>query len=135
MKALRIVFVGGYFCAAMLPLIWLLLTSFKTRDDSIAVHPKFVPTWAEEVAADGIYFRANLDGYRQLAAVYAGGDHAFFHYLGNSLVIGLLSTLCSAASASSASPLALVPSRAAPKWRTAAANSSLYTGTFQKSCK
>ena len=42
MKVLRIVFVGGYFCAAMLPLIWLLLTSFKTRDDSIAVHPKFV---------------------------------------------------------------------------------------------
>ena len=95
MKALRIAFVGGYFCAAMLPLIWLLLTSFKTRDDSIAVYPKFAPTWASEVAADGIYFRANLDGYRQLAAVYAGGDHAFFHYLGNSLVIGLLSTLCS----------------------------------------
>ena len=95
MKALRIAFVGGYFCAAMLPLIWLLLTSFKTRDDSIAVYPKFAPTWASEVAADGIYFRANLDGYRQLAAVYAGGDHAFFYYLGNSLVIGLLSTLCS----------------------------------------
>ncbi len=95
MKALRIAFVGGYFCAAMLPLIWLLLTSFKTRDDSIAVHPKLVPTSASEVAADGIYFRANLDGYRELAAVYAGGEHAFFHYLGNSLVIGLLSTLCS----------------------------------------
>ena len=47
MKALRIAFVGGYFCAAMLPLLWLLLTSFKTRDDSIAVHPKFAPTWAE----------------------------------------------------------------------------------------
>ena len=95
MKALRIAFVGGYFCAAMLPLLWLLLTSLKTLDDSIAVYPKFAPTWASEVAADGIYFRANLDGYRQLAAVYAGGDHAFFYYLGNSLVIGLLSTLCS----------------------------------------
>lgn len=64
MKALRIAWVGFYFAVAMLPLAWLVLTSFKTRDDSIAVHPKFVPTWASPVAADGIYFRANLDGYR-----------------------------------------------------------------------
>ena len=85
MKALRIVFVGGYFCAAMLPLIWLLLTSFKTRDDSIAVHPKFAPTWAEEVAADGIYFRANLDGYRQLACGVRRWRSRLFPLLGQQL--------------------------------------------------
>ena len=30
-----------------------------------------------------------------MAAVYAGANHAFFHYLGNSLLIGLFSTACS----------------------------------------
>ena len=95
MRALRWLFVGGYFCVAMLPLCWLLLTSFKVRDESITVHPKFIPTLAATVAPDDLYFRANLDGYRQLAAVYAGANHAFFHYLGNSLLIGLFSTACS----------------------------------------
>ena len=95
MRALRLVFVGCYFCVAMLPLLWLLLTSFKLRDESITVYPKFVPTLAEEVAADDPYFRANLDGYRQLTEVYAGANRAFIHYLGNSLLIGLFSTGCS----------------------------------------
>ena len=95
MRALRWLFVGGYFCVAMLPLCWLLLTSFKVRDESITVHPKFIPTFAATIAPDDPYFRANLDGYRQLAAVYAGANRAFFHYLGNSLLIGLFSTACS----------------------------------------
>jgi|TARA_B100000676_G_C17949249_1_gene771070 multiple sugar transport system permease protein len=95
MRALRWLFVGGYFCVAMLPLCWLLLTSFKVRDESITVHPKFIPTLAATVAPDDPYFRANLDGYRQLAAVYAGANRAFLHYLGNSLLIGLFSTACS----------------------------------------
>lgn len=95
MKILRLAGVGCYLCLAMLPLIWLLLTSLKVRDESITVHAKFVPTLATEVEPDDRYFRANLDGYRQLTAVYGGTNHTFFHYLGNSLLIGCFSTLCS----------------------------------------
>ena len=95
MKILRLLFVGCYLSVAMLPLIWLLLTSFKLREESITVHAKYLPSLAAEVGPDDPYFRANLDGYRQLAAVYQGSNHSFFHYLGNSLLIGGFSTFCS----------------------------------------
>jgi len=94
-KILRLLFVGCYLSVAMLPLIWLLLTSFKLREESITVHAKYLPSLAAEVGPDDPYFRANLDGYRQLAAVYQGSKHSFFHYLGNSLLIGGFSTFCS----------------------------------------
>jgi multiple sugar transport system permease protein len=48
-----------------------------------------------KVEPNDAYFRANLDGYRQLAKVYSGAGKPFFHYLGNSLLIGLCSTLAS----------------------------------------
>ena len=35
MRVWRLLCVGGYLSVAMLPLIWLLLTSFKLRDESI----------------------------------------------------------------------------------------------------
>ena len=95
MKLWRLAFIGLYCSVAILPLLWLLLPSFKVRDETIAVHPKVVPTLDEQVAPDGVYFRVNLEGYRQLSEVYAGASHTFFHYLGNSLIIGLCSTLFS----------------------------------------
>ena len=95
MRVWRLLCVGGYLSVAMLPLIWLLLTSFKLRDESITVRAKFIPTLAETVESGDPYFRANLDGYRQLATVYQGANHSFFHYLRNSLLIGCFSTFCS----------------------------------------
>jgi len=94
-SGVRRVFICVYFCIAVLPLGWLVITSFKDRADSISVHAKFVPSFSGEVDPDGVRFRANLDGYRHLNQAYAGADHAFFHYLGNSVLIGLFSTLSS----------------------------------------
>ena len=95
MRALRGIFICFYLGIAVLPLVWLVVTSFKDRADSISVQARFVPSFEEEVDPEGIRFRANLDGYRRLNEVYAGADYTFFHYLGNSVLIGLFSTLAS----------------------------------------
>ena len=95
MKALRWIFICGYFSVAALPLAWLGITSFKTRADSISVQAKFVPAFRGDAGPGEVRFRANLDGYRKLGQVYAGADYTFFHYLGNSVFIGLFSTLAS----------------------------------------
>ena len=93
MKLLRWLFILSYLCASTLPLGWLLLTSFKNKADSISIEPKWVPAFGGEVAPGSIYFVPNLESYRQLDQVYAGSNRAFFHYLGNSIVVGVFSTL------------------------------------------
>lgn len=95
MRILIRVFVGVYFCIAALPLVWLLMTSFKTRSASIGVQAKFLPTASAEVDPQSVRFQPTLDGYRQLNQAYAGAKYSFFRYLGNSVLIGLLSTLAS----------------------------------------
>ena len=93
MKLLRWLFILSYFAASTLPLAWLVLTSIKSKADSISVRPKLAPALSGEVAPGSIYFEPNLDGYRQLSQAYAGTNRAFLHYLGNSIVVGLFSTL------------------------------------------
>ncbi len=95
MNILRWFFIAFYFSVATLPLVWLAMTSFKNRNDSISIQPKFVPVFNREADPGGLSFQATLNGYRQLNQVYAGADQVFFHYLGNSVAIGLLSTLAS----------------------------------------
>ena len=95
MTALRWAFIGLYFTVATLPLAWLVMTSIKNKNDSISIRPKFVPSFSGEVAPEGVRFRPSFDSYRQLNQVYAGAKNVFFHYLGNSMVIGLFSTLAS----------------------------------------
>src|SRR3954471_7176962 len=93
MNLIRALVIVPYLVLATLPLAWLALTSFKTYDDTISVHAKFVP-WAgtagPEESAD---FEATVDAYRNLSKPVAGTPKDFYHYLGNSAVIGLLSTL------------------------------------------
>ena len=96
MRYLRLVFIAGYVGLAVLPLVWLVGTSFKERFDSISVRAKWVPSLGA-VDREGPAFQVNAAGYRQLNQVYTGADHTFFHYLGNSVLIGLLSTLASVA--------------------------------------
>ena len=93
MKLLRWLFILSYLGASTLPLAWLVLTSFKDKADSISIRPKLAPVFSGEAAPGSIYFAPNLDSYRRLDQVYAGSDRAFFHYLGNSIVVGLFSTL------------------------------------------
>ena len=78
-----------------MPLGWLALTSFKSYEDTITAHAKFVPgTEAGGARAEGsVKFAATVDAYRNLSQPVAGTSRDFYHYLGNSVVIGVLSTL------------------------------------------
>ena len=80
MKTLGRAFLSLYFLLACLPLAWLGMTSLKTRDQAIATHTVLL-------------FRPQAGGFLGLAEPHAGTIHSFYHYLGNSLWIALLSTL------------------------------------------
>jgi len=94
MKLARALVIVPYLVLATLPLGWLALTSFKSYEDTITANAKFVP-WTEAGArADGsVKFAASFDAYRSLSKSVAGTPRDFYHYLGNSIVIGVLSTL------------------------------------------
>ena len=116
MRFLRWFVIVVYFTVAAMPLAWLVVTSLKSKDDAIGSQAKIVPVLrantrfapTDEAAGQraigtggtdeqSICFAASLDAYRRLNLPHAGTDHSFYHYLVNSLVIGLLSTLCAVA--------------------------------------
>jgi len=82
-NALRRLVLLAYFVAATLPLAWMAVTSFKTRDDAISLEPRVLPTTTE--------------AFRGLGEVHAGAEDSFWSYLRNSVAIGLGSTLASVA--------------------------------------
>ncbi len=98
MKILRALTVLCFLLVAMLPLVWLALTSIKTYDDTISPHAKFVP-WPASGAPEGdatepsVRFTPTANAFRKLSQPVAGTPHSFYHYLANSVVIGLLSTV------------------------------------------
>lgn len=97
MKLLRwLVLVAGLSFAA-LPLLWMALSSIKSREDAIRSHLNFVP--AAEAPADerSFAFEATGSAYAQLAHVHAGAQASFWSHLWSSVVIGVLSTLASVA--------------------------------------
>ncbi len=69
-----------YCLFASLPLFWLFLTSVKSRGSSVSTSAAFVPE--------------SLDGFRQLGVVLPGSGFAFTGYLWNSILIGVISTIC-----------------------------------------
>jgi multiple sugar transport system permease protein len=93
MSLIRALVIVPYFVLATLPLAWLALTSLKTYDDTISTHAKFVPWVTSPDAEASPAFVATLDAYRSLSKPVGGTPRDFYHYLGNSVVIGLLSTL------------------------------------------
>jgi multiple sugar transport system permease protein len=82
-----------YFCVAVLPLAWLVLTSLKHHPDVISTTAKFCPAPGHEKGDDSVLFSPTVEGYSQLASRGEGESHTFFHFLWNSVVIGVLSTL------------------------------------------
>ncbi len=95
MRALRWAVVGSYLFLAMLPLAWMALTSIKDREDTISQNARFVPAPVESTSPDSVAYPATLDAYRTLNEVFIGARHSFWHHLGNSVIIGVLSTLAS----------------------------------------
>jgi len=95
MKWLRPLVIVPYFVLATLPLVWLALTSLKTYDDTISSGAKLIP-WIDSGggrAGDSVKFGATLDAYRNLSKPVAGTPNDFYHYLGNSILVGVFSTL------------------------------------------
>jgi multiple sugar transport system permease protein len=72
----------------------MLLSSIKSRDDTISPSPRLVPVLAE-TEPGALAYPATLDAYGKLGLVHAGARASFWEHLTNSVVIGVLSTLAS----------------------------------------
>ena len=92
MKAARPAAIIAYLILAVLPLLWLGITSIKSKEDAISPTARFIPS--SEGSGDHD-FMPNIDSYRRLNTPHVGTTQAFLHYLGNSVLIGLLSTIAS----------------------------------------
>lgn len=92
MRLFRTLLLAPYLLLASSPLLWLVLTSFKSHTDSISAVAKYVPTSAE-VAERSVYFQPSVEAYAALGHAVAGTNHSFYHYLFNSVLIGVLSTV------------------------------------------
>ncbi len=88
MKIVRMALIALYFAVATLPLAWLVITSIKHRDDVISTDARVVP---------GVEFRPTLRAYAELNEPVKGKNHSFLHFLLNSALIALASTLASVA--------------------------------------
>ena len=95
MNWLRALVIVPYLLIASAPLGWLTLTSFKEYDDTISATAKFVPSGSS--GRDSVTFEPTLGAYAKLSEAVAGTDHNFYHYLLNSIIIGLLSTFAAVA--------------------------------------
>lgn len=99
MKLARAFVILSYFVLATLPLAWLGLTSIKTYDETISSHAKFIPWLGSggDSSPDSARFSPNFSAYKNLSKPVAGTPNDFYHYLGNSILIGTLSTLAAVA--------------------------------------
>jgi multiple sugar transport system permease protein len=95
MKLVRALVVVPYLLLASFPLLWLALTSFKSYEDTISSRAKFIP-WTNSTPTSST-FAASLDAYANLSRPVAGTQHDFYHYLANSVAIGILSTVAAVA--------------------------------------
>jgi multiple sugar transport system permease protein len=80
-----------------LPLVWLALTSLKDRDDVISPRPQVIPVLRGVAGDASPTFPVTLDAYRELNTPVAGANDSFLHFLANSAIVGLLSTLAAVA--------------------------------------
>jgi multiple sugar transport system permease protein len=97
MKGARWLIIAVCFLLSVMPLAWLVMTSLKRKPDTITSRMKVLPTFRREVPDESLRFPLSTEGYRRLTRPHAGTRHDFFHYLGNSLLIGLLSTAAAVA--------------------------------------
>ena len=97
MRPLRALAIVLYALFALLPLLWMGLTSLKTRDDTIHQTARVLPVLARETAPESPAFPATLSAYGELNVVHVGAVQSFWEHLGHSLVIGAFSTFASVA--------------------------------------
>jgi multiple sugar transport system permease protein len=93
LSALRAAVIVGYFLLATLPIGWLVLTSAKTHGDTISANARFIPWPSPQPGNGSPQFTPTLDAYRHLSKPVAGTPLDFYHYLWNSVLIGVVSTV------------------------------------------
>jgi multiple sugar transport system permease protein len=96
-RYLRAAVIAVYLTVAVMPLVWLVLTSLKHNDDARSTTAKFVPAPGQEPGGRGVLFSPTLSGYALLAERSEGETRSFFRFLWNSVLIGALSTAASVA--------------------------------------
>ena len=97
MKAVRFSIITLYLCIAAAPLLWMGLTSVKSRADAISMQARFIPLLPTEETVAAPMFEFSGEGYARLTESATRGRPGFFHYLFNSVVIGLISTVAAVA--------------------------------------
>ncbi len=95
MRLARWIVIALGFLFAALPLVWMVLSSFKHQADTITPHVKFVPALAAPADPDSTAFELTGEAYAGLSVVHAGAQASFWEHLANSVIIGLVSTLAS----------------------------------------
>lgn len=95
MNWLRALVIVPYLLLASAPLGWLALTSIKGYEDTISVTAKYLPLG--EGGRDSANFEPTLEAYSMLGEAVGGTEYNFFHYLMNSVIIGLISTAAAVA--------------------------------------
>ena len=97
MRPIRAVLITTYLILASLPLAWMTITSIKHYDDTISRNARFVPAPSAHSSDQSIVFAPTLQGYARLAEPRRSTGYSFFHYLINSIVIGVASTIAAVA--------------------------------------
>jgi multiple sugar transport system permease protein len=95
LKTLSRIVIALYFVVATAPLVWMALSSIKHRSDTISQYAKVIPSASAPESPTSPRFEATTEAYVELSSVHAGAQHSFWHHLGNSLIIGILSTMTS----------------------------------------
>jgi multiple sugar transport system permease protein len=95
MRFLRIMISIGYVALAAFPLAWMILTSIKPYPDTISRNPRFLPVPGAVSSDESVAFAPTLDAFGRIAQPRRAGGFSFVHYLRNSIVIGLVSTVAS----------------------------------------
>jgi len=94
MTVFRYALVVAYLTLAAVPLIWLASTSIKSKEAAISPTARFIPSVQSNGAQS---FVPTIESYAKLTVPHTGSRYSFLHYLANSIVIGLLSTIASVA--------------------------------------
>src|SRR5437899_9737259 len=98
MTIARWIIILGYLFLAALPLAWMGITSLKHYDDTISRNARFIPAAPDAQSSDDRpIFPVTLDGCKTLASIQRSSGFSFFHYLVNSIVIAVASTIASVA--------------------------------------
>ncbi len=97
MKTLRWVVIVLYALGATWPLLWMGLTSIKTKEAATSVHIKAVPSSHAPANDASPTFEAALTGYTRLSEPTGYHQPSFWGFFLNSVVIGVFSTVASVA--------------------------------------